>query len=1330
MSTPISVDGQLFDWTALDRIDFGAVAVPGYELFGRMEGDQFYLGLKTNGLPIGLGTTAWLNTDANTALGYQIFGQYLGAEYKIEFVADPVFGAKPVLYSVAPDGTATVVNANLTFAYSADKTAVEISVPKTSISNTSAVTAVFDVNDQVFLPTTYASGAYEISDLPAATDSSLKIGIVFSETSAKKYFSETAYAQLIMAVQAQAAAAGIPFDILTENDLTQLNTVIKYDALIFPSFGYVPSEKVSTIQDVLTTAVYHYGISLVAAGNFMTNDADGVALPNDSYERMKLLLGVERTGGGSSNVVSVTATGDQSVTGYADGEVVHTYTATGTSQIGTAYFNGVSAGSTQVVATQTTSDGTNAAVLTTQTGGNNVFFATESFLADSNMLQNALQWSVQSAAAPELMLHMSRYSSLFASRTDMDQSQEQIDVNGGIYDKLLPLVEQWKTDYNFVGSYYINVGSGPGAEQATDWSKSKPYYQQLLALGNEIGSHSYTHPENTNTLTAEQIKFEFEASKAIIEQQLGIQVLGAAVPGAPESTQTAKAILQYYSYVTGGYSGIGAGYPNAFGFLQPGDTSKVYIAPNLKFDFSLVEAAPEFGGGLTAEQAKQEWIREFDELSRNSDLPVIVWPWHDYGPTQWMVDPPTPSPYTPSMYTDFIAYAYSKGSEFVTLAELADRIRAFEQAEFNYTFDSMTATITATVTSTNVGDFALDLGDAQTIASVSGWFAYDEDSVFLGANGGTYTIKLGSPQDVTHITSLPMRAELQSTEGDGRNLKFSVIGEGTVVIDLANPAGDLAAVTGAQVVSQVGDRLELKLVGTGLHHVTVALPPAAAGTLASVALLNDTGPSAADFVTSDGRVVLSGTAQAGAAVAIFDNGVKVADAVVTGNAWTWSGELGEGTHQITAAFTDVDGNVKTAAAPKPVVVDHTPPALALADRQLVNDTGISGADRISKDGRLQLSGSVEAGTQVRILDGGVQIGTATVGAGAWTWSGKLAGTGLHELSVQAVDLAGNLTSVAAGKVAIDLATAPSGDIFAAIDTLAPIAPTVDAGRTVPLKTGAFAIKGQAEAHSLVKVYDGGNLLGTTTASSSGAWSLTTKKLFGKHSFWATDEDVAGNVSGKSGAFIYGTASSEKLTSTAGSDVFRGRGGSDVFAFKDAIGQDVIRDFAAEGRGHDVLQFDIGLFSGFSSVLRAAKNVGNDVVIKAANGQSLTLKNVAKSELDAVDFRFTGKSVVGSDGRNTLTSTDANEIFTGKGGADSFVFKANFGKDVIRDFDEGAHRGHDYVRFSKALFSSFDSVMSAARQVGTDVVITTSAGDSLALWNVRKADLVADDFRFF
>ena len=74
---------------------------------------------------------------------------------------------------------------------------------------------------------------------PVRTDTNLKVAIVFSETSAAKYFSETAYSQLIMAAQSQAIAAGVPFDILTESDLTNLSTVVNYDAIIFPSFANV-----------------------------------------------------------------------------------------------------------------------------------------------------------------------------------------------------------------------------------------------------------------------------------------------------------------------------------------------------------------------------------------------------------------------------------------------------------------------------------------------------------------------------------------------------------------------------------------------------------------------------------------------------------------------------------------------------------------------------------------------------------------------------------------------------------------------------------------------------------------------------------------------------------------------------------------------------------------------------------------------------------------------------------------------------------------------------------------------------------------------------------
>ena len=269
------------------------------------------------------------------------------------------------------------------------------------------------------------------------------------------------------------------------------------------------------------------------------------------------------------------------IIGYGDGDAIRTYVKNATSQVGTSYFKGVNDADTQVVAEQTNSAGTHNAVLATQTGSNNVFFATEGMLADSNMLQHAISWAARPLDSPVLKLQMGRQTSIFAARNDMDQSQEAQDVSGndnggvGIYDKLLPILEQWKTDFNFVGSYYVNIGNNAEDGQSTDWSISKPYYQQLLAMGNEIGTHSYTHPDDTNTLTAAQIQFEFEQSKLILEQQLGIEIKGAAVPGAPETLATSELISAYFSYLTGGYTGVGAGYPGAFGYLTPGPTSSI-----------------------------------------------------------------------------------------------------------------------------------------------------------------------------------------------------------------------------------------------------------------------------------------------------------------------------------------------------------------------------------------------------------------------------------------------------------------------------------------------------------------------------------------------------------------------------------------------------------------------------------------------------------------------------------------------------------------------------------------------------------------------------------
>ena len=57
-----------------------------------------------------------------------------------------------------------------------------------------------------------------------------------------------------------------------------------------------------------------------------------------------------------------------------------------------------------------------------------------------------------------------------------------------------------------------------------------------------------------------------------------------------------------------------------------------------------------------------------------------------------------------------------------------------------------------------------------------------------------------------------------------------------------------------------------------------------------------------------------------------------------------------------------------------------------------------------------------------------------------------------------------------------------------------------------------AIKGTGQANTLVTIKEGGTVLGTTTADSTGAWSFTPAGLAdGAHTLTATQTDLAGNT---------------------------------------------------------------------------------------------------------------------------------------------------------------------------------------------------------------------------
>ena len=898
----ITLDGSVSEWTPESIL----LTQGGYQLRGEFvvdaAGDQYVFAIESDGTTIGANTTIWLDTDLNSTTGYQIWGWAGGAEYNVNITAD----GQARLYSGAAGGTYI---ADLDFGFSADGTGFEVAISKDLLSGApDQVRILADVNDAVFLPGDYSSANLVVgAPLPPPTDApESRIAIVYSATTAANFYDITAYGQLFMAAQNQAMQAGIPLDLLTEADLLDPTGLAGYDAIVFPGFSNVQASQAATIAASLTTAAQDYGVGMIVAGNFLTNDETGAALPGNSYARMNALLGVTLEGFGATQGITLNASNAANpiLDGYTNGQVVGNYG-------NLSYLNFTdTTGSGQVLFEQVVSDGTYDAVIATQTAGRNVHFATDAIMGNNNILGEAIDWVLQDNA-PDISLLMTRNSSIFYSRNDMDQSQETWDVSGqtpGIYDAMLPIIETWYENYGFVGSYYVNIGSNP-PDQQTDWSVSKPYYDRLLALESEIGTHSYTHAVDTNLLfpdvvtdellqarnfvypdmTASEFnailadtlartdptnpnaidpadltvqekavleasyRFQFEYSKLVIEREMGIQVTGAAVSGAPERIDATREIIQFFDYISGGYSGTGAGYPGAFGYLTPGENDRVYLAPNMSFDFSLVGF-----NGMTPEQAEATWLAEFAALTANGTTPILAFPWHDYGPTEWNLGTPG-QVYTFQMYETLIAAAAASGAEFVTGKDLAERIASFSASSL--TTSRVGDVVNVTVGSSDAGKFAIDLGKEGQIASVTNWYAWDSDSVFLPSSGGTFEITLGTEMaDVTRISALPMRGDLLSVSGDGSDLDFSFSGRGEVLVTLRSQDSAPIRITGADSAT-LPDAGSVSLTFDTVGLNTASVDYLAPGTL----LIGDAGSdillggSAADTLEGrGGNDILSG----------------------------------------------------------------------------------------------------------------------------------------------------------------------------------------------------------------------------------------------------------------------------------------------------------------------------------------------------------------------------------------------------------------------------------------------------------------------------------------
>ncbi|HUJ47451.1 MAG TPA: calcium-binding protein, partial [Rhizomicrobium sp.] len=98
------------------------------------------------------------------------------------------------------------------------------------------------------------------------------------------------------------------------------------------------------------------------------------------------------------------------------------------------------------------------------------------------------------------------------------------------------------------------------------------------------------------------------------------------------------------------------------------------------------------------------------------------------------------------------------------------------------------------------------------------------------------------------------------------------------------------------------------------------------------------------------------------------------------------------------------------------------------------------------------------------------------------------------------------------------------------------------------------------------------------------------------------------------------------------------------------------------------------------------------------------------------------------GKDTITGGTGDDILSGGTQSDTFNFSGSFGHDTITDF-AATGSSHDRVHFASDDFADFSAVQAHMAQVGSDVVITLDAADTIVLQHVTLASLTASDFTF-
>lgn len=420
------------------------------------------------------------------------------------------------------------------------------------------------------------------------------------------------------------------------------------------------------------------------------------------------------------------------------------------------------------------------------------------------------------------------------------------------------------------------------------------------------------------------------------------------------------------------------------------------------------------------------------------------------------------------------------------------------------------------------------------------------------------------------------------------------------------------------------------------------------------------------------------------------------------------------------------------AGPQTLTV-QAPPA-APADLTLLNDTGASASDDLTRATKPVVGGTGVLGETITLYGDGQVLGTTTVG-GDGTWSvasGTALGDGSHELAATATSAAG-VTGPASSPLAI------------VIDTVAPATPAgimvsadgVPINSPAAVNASSLTISGTAEADGVVTFYVNSVATATAVVDHGGHWSRTfdATTLSGVQRFAETVTDAAGNASVVTPSFkvqvthLSGGTGDDTLTAPDSSKwyLFGGEGDD---ALTGNIGADTLNggsgaDHMAGGAGNDIYYVDDA-----GDTVVEASGQGNDKVYASVdyNAAGTSVENIFARSETGVHLTASDNAtyILGGSGDDVLTGGQGNDRLSGGAGADHMaggngndIYFVDDAGDVVT---EAAGAGNDKV-YATADYNAAGSSVETIVGRGTAGLVLTGGISAASIFGGDGNDVL-------